>query len=444
MSSVLDAGPCVRSNQLDFDDEVIFKATKYLYDHVRHRTDQPFCLTVAMTHPHDPYAMTKDFWDLYDDVEIPLPKTPAILHDQQDPHSKRILKCIDLYGREIPEERIRAARRAYFAACTYVDSQVGKLLETLEACGLTEDTIVVFTSDHGDMLGERGLWYKMVWYEMAARIPILVYAPGRYAARRVRENVSAMDLLPTFVEMAGGTVHPNLPLDGMSLMPYLLADGASKADSLKTDTVLGEYMAEGTLAPVVMIRRGPWKFIYSPIDPPMLFNLVADPTESTNLAAGIDLPTRSTPAAPNHQANPVSNPSALASLPSPHSSPTPYYLQVTSAYTRHLPTPPRTPQPHATVQPYITGTSQLLSQFLDEVRARWDFDALHQAVLTSQRRRRLVYAALGRGVATTWEYAPPVDAGKIFIRNRNQGLGVLGDVEWVTRWPRVGRSGEAV
>jgi choline-sulfatase len=326
-----------------------------------------------------------------------------------------------------------------------VDAQVGKLLGTLEACGLTEDTIVVFTSDHGDMLGERGLWYKMVWYEMAARIPILVYGPGRYAAKRVRENVSAIDLLPTFVAMAGGTIHPNLPLDGVSLMPYLLADGASKADSLMTDTVLGEYMAEGTLAPVVMIRRGPWKFIYSPIDPPMLFNIVADPTESTNLAAGIDLPTRPTPTNPNHQASPVSNPSIPASLPSPQFSPPPYTLQIASAYTSHLPTPPRTPHPHATVNPYITETSQLLSQFLDEVCARWDFDALHQAVLTSQRRRRLIYAALGRGVTTTWEYAPPVDAGKIFIRNRNQGLGVLGDVEWVARWPRVGRrSGVAV
>ncbi|EER44904.1 choline-sulfatase [Histoplasma capsulatum H143] len=161
MSSVMEAGPCVRTNQLDYDDEVIYKSTQYLYDHARHRREQPFCLTVSMTHPHDPYAMTKEYWDLYEDVVIPLPKTSALPHDKQDPHSQRVLRCIDLFGKEIPEERIVAARRAYFAACSYVDAQVGKLMETLKACDFADETIVVFTGDHGDMLGERGLWYKM-------------------------------------------------------------------------------------------------------------------------------------------------------------------------------------------------------------------------------------------------------------------------------------------
>jgi choline-sulfatase len=91
MSSVMEAGPVVRTNQLDFDEEVIYKSTQYLYDHVRQRNEQPFCLTVSMTHPHDPYAMTKEFWDLYNDVEIPLPKNGAIPHDQQDAHSQRVL-----------------------------------------------------------------------------------------------------------------------------------------------------------------------------------------------------------------------------------------------------------------------------------------------------------------------------------------------------------------
>ena len=160
----------------------------------------------------------------------------------------------------MPEERIRAARRAYFGACSYVDAQIGALLATLEECGLADDTIVVFSGDHGDMLGERGLWYKMHWFEMAARVPLLVHAPARFAPRRIGASVSTVDLLPTLVELAGGQVDPRLPLEGRSLLPHL-RDGSGH------DEVIGEYTAEGTLSPLMMIRRGDYKFIYSEQDP---------------------------------------------------------------------------------------------------------------------------------------------------------------------------------
>ena len=77
MSSVLDAGPVVRTNLLDYDDEVVYKSTQYLYDHVRFRNGQPFSLTVSMTHPHDPYNMMREYWDMYENVDIPLPSTPS-------------------------------------------------------------------------------------------------------------------------------------------------------------------------------------------------------------------------------------------------------------------------------------------------------------------------------------------------------------------------------
>ncbi|KAK2808448.1 hypothetical protein FQN50_004656 [Emmonsiellopsis sp. PD_5] len=448
MSSVMQAGPCVRTNQLDYDDEVIYKATQYLYDHARHRTEQPFCLTVSMTHPHDPYAMTRDYWDLYEDVDIPLPKTPAMPQDKQDPHSKRVLKCIDLLGKEIPEERILAARRAYFAACSYVDAQVGKLLTTLKNCDLADDTIVVFTGDHGDMLGERGLWYKMVWYEMAARVPMFVYAPGRYAPKRVKENVSTMDLLPTFVAMTGGDMHGELPIDGVSLMPYIF-DGPGE----KPDTVLGEYMAEGTLAPVVMIRRGEWKFIYSPIDPPMLFNVAEDPSESRNLAAGLEVaipsarPQLSRNAALNKGAAEQQQQSRPAALPTPDLTPPMSALNLAATDNNnnnnnnnpYMPTPPRTPSP--TKSPSPSALQTLLTSFITEANTRWDFPALQKAVLHSQRRRRLVYSALVQGQVTTWDYTPPADGSVQFVRN--QGKGALGDVEFLSRWPRVVQWGGA-
>lgn len=275
MSSVLQAGPCVRTNQLDFDEEVVFKARQYLYDHVREHPEQPFCLTVSMTHPHDPYTIPREYWDLYRDEDIPLPSV-KIAQGEQDPHSQRLLKVIDLWGREMPEEKVRAARRAYFGACSYVDAQIGALLRTLEDCGLSEDTLILFSGDHGDMLGERGLWYKMHWFEMAARVPLLVHAPKRFAAHRVSQSVSTVDLLPTLVELAGGQVEPGVDLDGRSLLPHLQGTGGH-------DEVIGEYTAEGTVSPLMMIRRGDFKFIYSEQDPCLLFNVASDPRELENL-----------------------------------------------------------------------------------------------------------------------------------------------------------------
>ncbi|BAN45761.1 choline-sulfatase [Metapseudomonas resinovorans] len=280
MSSVLQAGPCVRTNQLDFDEEVVFKARQYLYDHVREGDGQPFCLTVSLTHPHDPYTIPAEYWDLYRDEDIEPPRV-QFADAEQDPHSQRLLKVIDLWGKPLPPHKVRDARRAYYGACSYVDEQVGRLLKTLADCGLDQDTIVVFSGDHGDMLGERGLWYKMHWFEMAARVPLLVHAPSRFRAARVSQSVSTVDLLPTLVELAGGALEPGLPLDGRSLLPHLEGQGGH-------DEVLGEYMAEGTTSPLMMIRRGPYKFIYSEQDPCLLFDLANDPQELENLAPSPD------------------------------------------------------------------------------------------------------------------------------------------------------------
>ena len=276
MSSVLQAGTCIRTNQLDFDEEVVHQANQYLYDHVRNTPDQPFCLTVSMTHPHDPYTIPAEFYDLYADTEIPMPRI-HIAQDQQDVHSQRLLKVMDLWGQTMPADAIRRARRAYFGACSYIDANIGKLVSTLGACGLADNTIIVFSGDHGDMLGERGLWYKMHWFEAAARVPMVVHAPGRFAARKVAASVSSIDLLPTFVELAGGTLDASLSLDGRSLLPHLQGQAGH-------DEVIGEYMAEGTNTPLVMIRRGRYKFIHSSRDPALLFDLRADPDELHNLA----------------------------------------------------------------------------------------------------------------------------------------------------------------
>jgi choline-sulfatase len=186
MSSVLQAGVCVASNQMDFDEEVMYRSTRYLHDYVRQdpETQRPFAMTVSLTHPHDPYAISQEYWDRYEDVEIPLPDV-NIPQEQQDPHSVRLLKCVDLWKNKLPDEAIKRARRAYYGACSYVDDQVGRLMKTLKDCGLADNTIVVFSGDHGDMLGERGMWYKMSYLEMSARVPMIFHCPSKFDPRRV-------------------------------------------------------------------------------------------------------------------------------------------------------------------------------------------------------------------------------------------------------------------
>jgi choline-sulfatase len=132
------------------------------------------------------------------------------------------------------------------------------------------------------MLGERGLWYKMNFFEHAARVPMIVHAPKVLAPRRIAENVSLMDLLPTFCEIAtdGKGVEYAAPVDGSSVLD--LAAGSSTG---RSNTVFGEYMAEGTFQPAFMIRRGRWKYISCVGDPDQLYDVSADPSEIRNLAA---------------------------------------------------------------------------------------------------------------------------------------------------------------
>ena len=173
-------------------------------------------------------------------------------------------------------EQIRNARHGYYAAVSYVDEKVGQLLDALERSGMADDTVVVFLADHGEMLGERGLWYKMTFFEPAMRVPLIVQAP-RFAAGRVARSVSTTDLMPTLVELATGR-GPELELDGSSLVPLLAGTGSASRP------VMGEYLAEGVVGPAVMVRRGRYKYLQSAGDPEQLFDVAADPRELVDLA----------------------------------------------------------------------------------------------------------------------------------------------------------------
>jgi choline-sulfatase len=182
---------------------------------------------------------------------------------------------------EVTDDNVRAARHGYYASLSYVDEKIAEVLAALAACGLDRDTVTIFTSDHGDFLGEHGLFYKMSFREHAARIPLVFHAPGRFRPRRVRQPASLLDLVPTLADLARPGLADELavPVDGRSLAP--LAEGAAEDSEA---VVLGEYLAEGALAPMIMIRRGRWKFVHTRIDPDQLFDLDADPAELENRA----------------------------------------------------------------------------------------------------------------------------------------------------------------
>ena len=285
MDSVTQAGPCVRTNQIDFDDEVVYAARQRLFDIARGRDRRPFCLVVSMTHPHDPYAVPQGYWDRYQDSDIPRPRV-ARTEVADDPHSRRLRHVIGLEQQEPSAAQVQAARRAYCGAVSYVDDQIGAMLGALRDAQLDRNTVVLVLADHGDMLGERGLWYKMNFFEPASRIPLIVWAPGRFNPRRVAAHSSLLDILPTLCELGNDGQAPTYaaPLDGRSLVSELLGGAPSGSEAVPGE-VLGEYLGEGAIAPLVMIRRGRFKFIHSPVDPDQLYDLVADPDERRNLAA---------------------------------------------------------------------------------------------------------------------------------------------------------------
>ena len=149
---------------------------------------------------------------------------------------------------------------------SYIDAKVAELVQTLEKSGLAEDTIVVFASDHGDMMGERGLYYKKSFFEWALRVPLIFHAPARYKPQRITRVVSLVDLLATFVDIGGGGQSDILATEGVSLDP------AAQGSGLDERTIAAEFLAEGVFEPTFMLRNERYKFFYSETDPPLLYD----------------------------------------------------------------------------------------------------------------------------------------------------------------------------
>ncbi|MGI9402376.1 MAG: choline-sulfatase, partial [Rhizobiaceae bacterium] len=278
--SVKISGICERSVQIDFDEEVTFKAIQNLFDLARSTDQRPFFMQVSFTHPHEPYLCRKEFWDLYEGADISLPTIPAMSENEHDPHSVRLLRDFAMLGIKFKDEDILRAKRAYYGSISYIDQMVGQIISTLEATNALHNTAIIFTSDHGEMLGERGMWFKKHFFEPSLRVPLIMSAPW-IKPQRVSELVSLVDLLPTMNGLAigGGWEDTVEQLEGIDLTTLL-----DKGNPKSLRSIYAEYLAESTTAPIFMIRRGKYKYISSSADPKLLFDVEADHHELVNLA----------------------------------------------------------------------------------------------------------------------------------------------------------------
>jgi choline-sulfatase len=271
------AGPSETNGQLLFDELAFNRGMDKLRDHVLRSKDQPLFLNISFTQPHDPYCAPRKYLDMYRDVDIPMPKPHDDIRKLSPTYDwVRIVHGLD---RETPSpEKVREARRSYLAACTWLDEKVGRTLDELERLGLAKDTMVIFASDHGDMLGEKGQWFKRIYLDWSARIPLIVSHPGRLpAGKRISSLVSLVDLMPTFAEAAG--IQVTTPVDGRSVLP--LIDGREDGGNRE---VIGDYCGEATIEPVRMVRRGSHKYIAVNGHGPQLYDLAKDPDENVNVA----------------------------------------------------------------------------------------------------------------------------------------------------------------
>jgi choline-sulfatase len=284
------SGVCHWSTQLDYDEETHFRAVGHLYELARRRqrdsASGPWFMCVSYTHPHDPFTITPEYWDRYTDDEIDVPP-PAPPLESLHPYDQwlQIHHEVDLYAEQLTEEVRRAARRAYYGMVSYVDDKVGDLRHHLRRAGFERDTLILFTSDHGEMLGERGMWFKRTFYQWSARIPFIAAWPGTLpGGRREAGAVSLVDLFPTFTELAEAEAQATYPShqDGHSLVGLL--EGSDGARERWPDRAISEYLGEGVITPCRMLRRGEHKYVYVHGEAPQLYDVAEDPGERHNLA----------------------------------------------------------------------------------------------------------------------------------------------------------------
>lgn len=234
--------------------------------------EQPFFCYVGLKQPHPAFRTSRHWLSLVDEEQIDLP--PEDPTDHPVITYQRINKN---WSHGFDEASVRRTRAIYFGMIAETDAIVGQVVEKLKALGLDENTVIVFSSDHGELALEHQDWYKMSMYEASVRIPLVVAGPGVGRGRRVGQLASLIDFYPTFIDLAG--LDPSPEADGASLVPLL-------RDPTATHRGWAFAMFTGSTINTTswMIRRDAWKYVAYPGHPPQLFNLDEDPHELDNRA----------------------------------------------------------------------------------------------------------------------------------------------------------------
>lgn len=257
------------------EDKQDYKVASWAVEQILDRPgNQPFFLAVGFFLPHVPCYATETWFDLYPDDDWLLP--PIREDDRSDtPHFSWYLHW------HLPEPRLQWVRdnkqwrnlvRSYLASTSFIDAQVGRLLDALDEAGLTDNTVVVLWSNHGYHLGEKAITGKNTLWERSARVPLIFAGPGVTPGIRSRRPVELLDLYPTLIELCGLT--PRSDLEGLSLMPQLRDPNAPRARPAITTHNQGNHG----------IRSERWRYIRYADGTEELYDMIADPNEWTNLA----------------------------------------------------------------------------------------------------------------------------------------------------------------
>ena len=271
-----DAG-AGESTYLQYDRDIRDEAIAWLKSVAATPTTKPWCLFVSFVCPHFPLVAPQEFFNLYDLNTLPLPRLrdPADFPDH--PVLKRLREVQNYEDHFRDDTHVRTAIAAYYGMVSFLDDNIGRLLRTLAETGLEDDTLVIYTSDHGDNLGTRTFWGKSNMYEEAVGVPLIMKGRGIPAGRRVLTPVSLVDAYPTIVDAVGETAtEEERALPGTSLLRLL---GGERADR----TVFSEYHAVGSTTGIFMVRFARYKYVHYEGYRPQLFDLEADPLEMHDL-----------------------------------------------------------------------------------------------------------------------------------------------------------------
>ena len=238
--------------------------------------EQPWFLLASYSRPHFPLTAPKRLLDKYWPDNVDMPNIPPGHLEQTHPFAKGLRDNFKTH--EIPDEEARKARAAYYTCCEFLDETVGDLLTLLERDGFLDNTIIVYTTDHGEMAGEHGQWWKSSYYEAAARVPLIVYDRQLQQSHgnRVTAPVELNDLFPTLCTRAGIPIPEGL--DGDELTDLM----SGNAEGWR-NTAITEYWANQTTGPMRMLRTPRYKYVAFPEHESILFDLETDPDEFENL-----------------------------------------------------------------------------------------------------------------------------------------------------------------